>query len=171
MITFIPFISFKNSLLILSHLIALFTGTLACLYLFHNLTFNFANTLWLYVLPVVFIDVFIHICYEKFHSKWKYNRIIISLIISLIILYIFPIQSYVFQIIRDSLMYQSIICLILINVILPSWFYLFQSISNNEQINKIIQPRIINDGNQSLTNGIEIKNAAYDSYQNPTHSI
>jgi hypothetical protein len=169
--TFISFFSLKNSLLIISNILALLTGTLTCLYLFHNLTFNFANALWLYVVPIVFLDTLIHSCYQKFSSKWKYNRIILSLIISLLVLYIFPIQSYVFQVIRNSLIYQSIICLILINFVLPSWFYLFQSINKTEQVNKVIQPRIISDGNQSLTNGTEVKNTIYDSYENSSQKI
>jgi hypothetical protein len=153
-ITLISFISFKKTFLIILHFLSLSTGTLTCLYLFNNLTFNFANILWLYIIPIIYLDTFIHILYKKSNDKWKYNRIIISLIISLSILYLFPIQSYVFQIIRNSLIYQSIICLILINLILPSWFYLFKKINKNDQITKPTISSI--EGNQSLTNGLEI---------------
>jgi hypothetical protein len=158
--TFIPFISIKISLLITFHFLALLTGTLTCLYLFHNLTFNFADALWLYVVPIVFLDTLIHTSYNITNSKWKYNRVILSLMISLMILYIFPIQSYVFQIMRDSLIYQSIICLVLINLVLPSWFYLFQSIRKHDRMNKPIPANI--DANQTLTNGIEVKNSIYE---------
>ncbi|CAF3683305.1 unnamed protein product [Adineta steineri] len=162
--TLIPFISLKNSLLIISHLLALLTGTLTCLYLFHNLTVNFANGLWLYIISIVFLDTLIHTCYNRLSSKWNYNRIIFSLMISLLVLYCYPIQSYVFRIIRNSLMYQSIICLILINFILPSCCYLFRSINkNDEQINKVQIPIVtIIDGSQILTNGTEIKTSTYE---------
>ena len=100
--TLISFLSFRKSLLILSSLLFLITGTFTCLYLFHDLTFNFANTLWLYIIPIVFLDVIIHFSYNQNTDKWKYNRIIISLILSLMVLYLIPIQSYVFQIIRNS---------------------------------------------------------------------
>jgi len=152
--TLILFISLKQTFLIVLHFLCLLTSTLTCLYLFNNLTFNFVNILWLYVMPIIYLDIFIHILYKKSNDKWKYNRIIISLIISLNILYLFPIQSYIFQIIRNSLIYQSIICLILINLILPSWFYLFKKINKNDQIIKPIISSI--EGNQSLTNGLEI---------------
>ncbi len=172
--TFIgTFIPLKKSLLTIAHLLALLAGTLTCLYLFHDLTFNFANALWLYVVSILFLDTLIHTCYNKSNSKWKYNRIILSLMISLLVLYLFPIQSYVFQIIRNSLIYQSMICLILINFILPSCYYLFQSTMNtNHPINIVRQPMITTiDGNQSLTNGIEIKNTGYETNTNIKSSI
>jgi len=153
-ITLISFISLKNSLLVIFHFGILLTSTLTCLYLFHNLTFNLTNALWLYIVPIIYLDTFIHISYNKNTEKWKYNRIILSLIFSLCILYFFHIQSYVFQIIHKSLIYQSIICLILINLIIPSWNYLFQLRNKNE---KIIKPTItFIEGNQPLTNGFEI---------------
>ncbi|CAF4300769.1 unnamed protein product, partial [Adineta steineri] len=60
LITFVIFLSFGKALLIFTNLLALLTGSLACLYLFHNLTFNFANSLWLFVIPVIFLDTLIH---------------------------------------------------------------------------------------------------------------
>jgi hypothetical protein len=156
--TLIMFISFGKCLLILFHLLTLLTGTLTCLHFFHDLTFNFANALWLYVIPIIYLDTLIHQLFHKKTDKWKYNRIIISLILSLLILYFYPIQSYVFQIIRNSLIYQSMICLILINIILPSWNYLFRSIKFNEEIiTNGMKPAISSiEGNISLTNGLEI---------------
>jgi hypothetical protein len=155
--TLIIFLSLVNCLLIFLHLLTLLTGTLTCLYLFHNLSFNFANTLWLYIIPIIYLDSLIHQVFHKNTSKWKYNRIIFSLILSLVILYFYPIQSYVFQIIRYSLIYQSIICLILINFILPSWNYLFRLIKPHEEIMNTMKSTIANiEGNQSLTNGFEI---------------
>ncbi|CAF3412727.1 unnamed protein product [Rotaria sp. Silwood1] len=168
--TFILFISFKNSFLIISHLLALLASTLTCLYLFHSLTFNFLNALWLYIVPILFIDTLIHICYNRQSSKWKYNRVIISLIISALILYLFPIQTYIFKIIRSSIIYQSIICFVMINVILPSWFYLFQSNNNNtnnDQIDTVMNPTMtIIVGNQSLPNGIAMNHSVDESNRN-----
>ncbi|CAF3779960.1 unnamed protein product [Rotaria sordida] len=180
--TFILFISLKNSLLIISHLLALLAGSLTCLYLFHNLTFNFVNASWLYVVPILFIDTLIHVCYNQQNSKWKYNRVIISLIISTLILYLFPIQTYIFKIIISSIIYQSIICFILINLILPSWFYLFQSNNdnnnnkdnniNNDQIDTVTNPAMtIIVGSQSLPNGVEMNNPVNESNGNINHPI
>ncbi|CAF2429894.1 unnamed protein product [Rotaria sp. Silwood2] len=173
--TFILFISLKNSLLIISHLLALLASTLTCLYLFHRLTFNFLNASWLYIAPTLFIDTLIHICYNRPNSKWKYNRVIISLIISALVLYLIPIQTYIFKIIRSSIIYQSTICFVMINLILPSWFYLFQSINNNnnnDQIDTVMSPTMtITVGNQSLPNGIEVNNPVDESSKNTNDPI
>lgn len=149
LILFVFYLSLLKCLIISFHYLTLLTSTLTCLYLFHNLTFNFANILWLYIIPIIYIDIFIH----QSNSKWIYNRVILSLIISLLIFYFFPIQSYVFQIIHYSLLYQSIICLILINFLVPSWFYLFEKKENKSTNENIEKPA---EGNQALTNGLEV---------------
>jgi predicted Na+-dependent transporter len=143
------------------------TGSLACLYLFHNLSFNFANALWLYIVPVIFLDAIIHVSFNIIESKWKYNRIILSLIMSLIIFSFFPIESYIFLIIRNSLIYQSIICLILINWILPSWNYIIITYFKK---NKKEKPAIV-ETNQSSTTGTEIQNLVYEPNGNTNGSI
>jgi len=126
-ITLLICFSFEKTLLIFLHLLILLSGNLACLYLFHNLTFNFANALWLFIVPAIFLDTLIHASFNIKKSKWKYNRVILSLIMSSIVLLLFPIETYVFHIIRNSLFYQSIICLVLINLILPSWHYIIKT--------------------------------------------
>ncbi|CAF3120954.1 unnamed protein product, partial [Rotaria sp. Silwood2] len=117
----------------------------------------------------------IHICYNRPNSKWKYNRVIISLIISALVLYLIPIQTYIFKIIRSSIIYQSTICFVMINLILPSWFYLFQSINNNnnnDQIDTVMSPTMtITVGNQSLPNGIEVNNPVDESSKNTNDPI
>ena len=156
-IPLMTWISLRNSLLIFVHLFTILTGTLTCLYFFHDLTFNFANALWLYVIPIVFLDTLIHQTFHQTNAKWNYNRILISLIMSSVVLFLYPIQSYVFRMIRNSLIYQSLICLIVINVILPSWNYLFRSMKSREKISQVIKPTIASiEGNQLLTNGLEI---------------
>lgn len=153
----LAFISIRNSLLIVLHLLGLLTGTFTCLYLFDHLTFNFANALWLYIIPVPFLDILIHQAFRNNLKKWNYNRMIISLMMSLTILFVFPIQSYVFRIIRNSLIYQSILCLLLINVIVPSWNYFFQARKAKEQIDQVMKPTISSiEVNQALTNTLEI---------------
>lgn len=155
--TTISFLSFRRSLFIILSLLMSITGTLACLYLFHQLTWNFANAFWFYIAFIVYVDIFIHLSYNDLNSKWKYNRSIIALILSLMILYIFPIESYVFRIIRHSLIYQSLICLILINLIYPVLYYLFERKNSNEEINIVMKPVVSNiEGHQALTNGLEI---------------
>ena len=153
----VTFISIRNTLLIVLHFLALFIGTFTYLYLFDHLTLNFANALWLYVSPIVFLDVLIYQSFENDSNKWNSNRMILSLILSLVFLFICPIQSYVFRIIRNSLLYQSILCLLMINVVIPSWNYFFQSRKNQEQIDQVIKPTISSiEVNQSLTNTLEI---------------
>jgi hypothetical protein len=167
-ITLIIFTSLKKSLLIFSHLLALLCGNLACLYLFHNLTFNFANSLWLYVTPVIFLDTLIHASFNIKKSKWKYNRVILSLIISLIIFSFFSIETYIYHIIHLSLIYQSIICFILINFILPSWYYVIEKILNRNKGDKV--PTTTIDTNQPLTVGTEIQNLVYEPNGNTNGS-
>lgn len=157
-ILLLTFISIRNSLLIVLHLLGLLTGTFTCLYFFDHLTFNFLNALWLYIVPVSFLDILIHQAFRNHLNKWNYNRMIISLMMSLTILFVFPIQSYIFRIIRNSLIYQSILCLLMINVIVPSWkYFFFQSTKPKEQIDQVMKPTISSiDVNQALTNPSEI---------------
>ncbi|CAF5173821.1 unnamed protein product, partial [Rotaria magnacalcarata] len=183
--TFIAFISLKNSLFIVAHFLALSAGTLACLYLFQNLTYNFVVGPWLYLVPILYVDTLIHVCYSRTDSKWKYNRVILSLLIAVFVLYLFPIQTYAFQIICSSIIYQSIICFVLINLILPSWFYLFQSNNNNDnnndnnddnnsedQIDTVVSPTMtIVVPNNSLKGGMEINNHTDESNINTNDPI
>ena len=163
-LTIFPFLWLKISLSIIFHLLLLLTCTLTCLYHFHHFTINFGNAIWLFILPIVFLETIIHSCYFSPRSQWKYNRVILSLIISLMILYIYPIESYVFLTIRNSLMYQSLICLILINFTVPSCHYFLLESRNTETVTTPIQvTTIIPDGSQSLTNGIEVQNVIYES--------
>ena len=120
-VTLLVFFSLVKSLLVFIHLLIVLGGSLTCLYLFHRLTFNFANALWLYIVPVIFVETLLHASFNLSKSKWKYNRVILSLIISLIIFSFFPIETYMFLLIRNSLIYQAILCLIAINLLLPSW--------------------------------------------------
>jgi len=166
-ITLLFFFSFEKTLLIFLHFLMVLTGSLACLYLFHNLSFNFANALWLYIVPVIFLDTIIHVSFNIIESKWKYNRVILSLIMSLIILSFFPIETYLFLIIRNSLIYQSVICLILINWILPSWNYIIITYFKK---NKKEKPAI-GETNQSSTTGTEIQNLVYEPNGNTNGSI
>jgi len=169
-ITLLFFISFEKALLIFLNLLTLQSGSLACLYLFDNLSFNFANALWLFVLPIIFLDTFIHVCFNITKSKWKYNRVILSLIISLIIFSFFSIETYIFHIIRNSLIYQSIICFVLINLILPSWYYIIETYLKKNKKEKIPPPTII-DTDQSLTVGTEIQNLVYEPNGNANGSV
>ena len=172
-LTLVPWFSFSNTLLTVSYILALLTSSLTCLYVFHKLSFNFGNALWFYVVSIIYLETLIHACYKRSNSKWKYNRIILSLLISLVVLHFIPIQAYVFQIIRNSLIYHSIVCLILINLILPSYDYLIQSMhQHDEQIHKVRQPMVtIIDVNQSLTNGVEIKADVYETKTSFNSSI
>lgn len=127
-LTFFSFISLKISLSLSFHLLFLFTSTLAVLSQIHRLTLNFANAIWLLILPIVFIECFIHSTFSNRKSKWKYNRVFLSLLVPFVGLYVYPLQSYVFIIVRNSLIYQSVIGLILINLTIPSChFFLFKS--------------------------------------------
>lgn len=158
-LTFISFVWLRVSLSIVFHSLFLLTSTLAVLYQFHRFTFNFANAMWLLILPVLFIETLVHTAFFHRQSRWKYNRVFLSLIISLIILYVYPIQSYVFLTIRNSLMYQSVICLILINFLLPSSHY-FLLKSRNAEIaaaKPIQMTTAIPEGQQALTTGIEVQ--------------
>lgn len=154
--TFMSFVWLKMSLSVVFHLLLLFTSTLAILYQFHRLSFNFVNAIWLMILPMIFTETLIHSAFFHRNSQWKYNRVFLSLIISFIVLYICPIESYVFLTIRNSLMYQSMICLILINFIIPSFHYFLFELSNVETVAKTIQmtTTIIPESEQSLTNEI-----------------
>lgn len=159
--TLLIFLSFEKTLLIFFHWLILLSGSLACLYLFDNLSFNFANALWLYAAPIIHLDTIIHVCFNISKSKWKYNRVILALIISLIVLSFFPIETYIFLIIRNSLIYQSIICLILINLILPSWYYIIELYLKKNKKEKIPTTTTINDTTQPLTVGTEIQNLVH----------
>lgn len=121
LLTGLIFFSLIKSLQLVLHLLILLTGCLTCLYLFNQLSFNFANALWLYIMPIIYLDTFIHTTFNRRQSKWQYNRVILSLIISLIILSFFPIETYIYIFIRNSLLYQSVITLGLINIFLPAW--------------------------------------------------
>jgi hypothetical protein len=167
LIILLIFFSFEKAFLLFSHLLALLCGSLACLYLFHNLSFNFANALWLYIVPIIFLDTLVHASFNVTKSKWKYNRVIFALIIALIILFFFPVESYVFIIIRNSIFYQSIICLILINLILPSWCYIIETMLKKNKMEKI--PSTVIDTNPSLNADTEIENLVYERNGN-THS-
>ena len=167
-IILIMFFSFKNAFLIFSQLLALLSGSLACLYIFHDASFNFATAPWLYIIPVIFLDALIHTSFNIRKSKWKYNRVIFSLISSLTILSFFSIESYVFLMIRNSIFYQSIICLLLINLILPSWHYIIETLLKRNKKKRIPTASII-DINQSLTVDREVENLVSQPNGN-THS-
>ncbi|CAF3212379.1 unnamed protein product [Rotaria sp. Silwood2] len=171
LIIFLMFISFEKALLIFLHLLILLSGSLTCLYLFHNFSFNFANALWLYLTPIIFLDTIIHTTFNVKKSKWKYNRIIFSLIISLIIFSFFPIETYIYHIIGYSLIYQLIICFILINIILPSWFYIIKTVLKKKTKITKIPSTIIIDTNQSLIVAPEIQNLVYEPNGNMNGSI
>jgi hypothetical protein len=167
-LTCLPFVWFQVSLSIVFFFVLVFACTLACLYQFHDLTFNFANSLWLFVLPIICLDTLIHASYTNTYTKWTYNRIVLSLIMSLVILYVNPIQSYVFLIIRNSLMYQSLICLVLVNLLLPACHYLLLKGKQQQQQQQVKTTPIhlttsLPDNNQSLTDAIEIINVNYES--------
>jgi len=157
LITIFIFFSLKKTFLIVLHILILYSGNLTCLYLFHNLSFNFGNALWLFVLPIIFLDTLIHASLNIKKSKWKYNRVILSLIIALIIFSFFPIQTYIFHIIRNSLFYESMICFLIINVFLPSWHYIIRICSKKKRKEKKTCATISN-GNQ--TTYTEIPNLA-----------
>ncbi|UJR08210.1 hypothetical protein I4U23_012483 [Adineta vaga] len=177
-IILIIFTSFTKALLIFLHVIALQTGNLTCLYLFHNLTFNFADALWLYVIPIIFLDTLIHGSFNIFESKWKYNRVLLSLIISLSIFSLFSIETYIFHIIRLSLIYETIICFLLMNFILPSWYYFIERMFKKSKDKTKIPAATttttaaaIIDSNQPLTSGTEIQNLVYEPNGNMIGSI
>ena len=152
------FFRLKITLSIIFYFLMISMGTLASLYQFQNLTFNFANALWLPMVPIVFIETLIHSSFFSYRSRWQYNRIIISLIMSLSIIYFYPIQTYIFLIIRNSLMYQSLFTLLVINVFIPACHSLILTRTSSEtnQSNNNIQPTTSsNDCNQSLTNQLE----------------
>jgi hypothetical protein len=160
LITLVIFASFRKALLLFSHLLVLQSGTLACLYWFHHLTFNFANALWLFFVPIIFLDTLIHASFNMSKSKWTYNRVLLSLIVSLTIFSLFSIETYIFHIIRLSLLYQSIICFILINFILPSWRYLIKKMFKKNQREKMATATTTAtiESSQPLTGGTEIPN-------------
>ncbi|CAF0971101.1 unnamed protein product [Adineta steineri] len=171
LITFVIFLSFGKALLIFTNLLALLTGSLACLYLFHNLTFNFANSLWLFVIPVIFLDTLIHASFNITKSKWKYNRVILSLLISLCIFSLFSIETYIYHVIRQSLIYQSIICFILINFILPSWYYIIETVLKKNKNDRQPVPTENPDVIQPVVAGTEIQNLVYEPNGNMNNSV
>lgn len=161
-ISFIMFTSLRKALLIFLHLTGILSGSLACLHVFHNLSFNFANAPWFYTIPIVYLDTIIHATFNIKRSKWKYNRIIFSLIIALIIFSFFPIETYIFHLICYSLIYQSVICFISINITLPSWLYFMRKIfKKNKQTKRT--PTVIAEKNQSSAAVTEIQNLVYES--------
>ena len=130
------YFSMKKVLLVFAHLLSILSATFAGLYLFHGLTINMANSLWFYFMPTIYIDAILHSTFDVRKSKWIYNRVIFSLIFSLILFSFLPIESYLYEIIYSSLLYQSVLCLIAINLSIPSWFYILDSIKtkkNNEE--------------------------------------
>lgn len=145
-------IELKRTVTIVYSTLLISISTLACLYQFHNLTFNFANALWLSSLPLIYIETLLHCSYSDSKSQWQYNRILISLIIALIVLYIYPIETYIFVIIRNSLMYQSSISLLVVNLLLPMCHSFMtkkgSSIDNVDDIKSTIPST---DGNKLLT--------------------
>ncbi|CAF0973436.1 unnamed protein product [Adineta ricciae] len=164
-IIFIIFTSFEKGLLLFSHMLALQAGSLTCLYLFHDLTFNFANALWLFIIPIIFCDTLIHASFNITKSKWKYNRVLLSLIISLSIFSLFSIETYIFHIIRLSLLYQTIICFVLINFILPSWHYLIERMfkkAKEEKLTTATATAAVLESSQPLTASTEIQNLVYE---------
>ena len=171
------FISLRMALLISLHILLLLTGTFACLYVFHNLSFNFANALWFHLIPIIFLDPIIHASFNIKQFKCKYNRIIFSFIIPLIIFFCLPIETYIYRIICYSLIYQSILCLILINLILPSWFYVIEIILNkenkknkeNKENKENITSTIMPDRTQ--TAGAEMQNLVCELDRNTKSSI
>ncbi|CAF1964308.1 unnamed protein product [Rotaria magnacalcarata] len=167
---FLIFASLKRALLIILHLLVLLSGSLACLYLFHNLSFNFANAPWLYIIPIVYLDTIIHATFNMKKTKWKYNRIMFSLIIALIIFSFFPIETYIFHIICYSLLYQSLICVISINILLPSWFYIIKRILKQNKKTKKLS-KILIDTNQSSAITTEIQNLVNEPNGNMNNNI
>jgi hypothetical protein len=89
---------------------------------------------------------------------------------SLIILSFFPIETYIFLIIRNSLIYQSVICLILINLILPLWNDIVQTYFKKNKKEKIPLATIA-DTNQSSNTGTEIQNLVHEPNGNTNGSI
>ncbi|CAF3528012.1 unnamed protein product [Rotaria sp. Silwood1] len=171
LIAFLMFMSFEKALLIFLHLLILLSGSLTCLYLFHNFSFDFASAPWLYLNPSIFLDTIIHATFNIRKSKWKYNRILFSLIISLAIFSFFPIETYIYHIICYSLIYQSIICFTLINIILPSWFYFIETTLKRKNKKSKIPSAIIIDTNQSSTIVTEMQNLVHEPNGNMNGSI
>lgn len=170
LLTWLIFFSLIKAFLIVLHLLILLSGCLTCLYLFHQLSFNFANALWLYIMPIIFLDTLIHTSFNPRQSKWKYNRVILSLIISLIILSFFPIETYIFIFIRNSLLYQTVIVLVLINILLPSWNYILRQCLKKKKKKK--KRVAMNETNQSgHVVGMESENLVHEPNGNAHNSI
>ena len=170
LLTLVFFISLRKALLIFTHLLATLSGSLACLYVFHDLTFNFADILWFYLVPVVYLDTLIHSCYTTGQSKWKYNRVILSLILSLLIFAALPTQTYLYHIIWQSLLYQSLLAILIINVILPSWSFILDSIRKKRAHEKIPLPTV-NDAHPPLSLTADSQNLVQETNGNASRSI
>lgn len=141
--------SVRNSLFISLHYLTLLASSLACLYYFHQFTINFANALWFYFLPVIYLDGYLHSVSST--SKWVRNRVLLALILSLIVFHFLPIETYLYHIIHQSLLYQSVITFFLWNISLPSWMSIFKK-SNDEtkkKTKKMDGPNLVCEPNGS----------------------
>ncbi|CAF0972507.1 unnamed protein product [Didymodactylos carnosus] len=123
------------TLIITFHYVCLLSTLFTCLYLFHSLTINFANVFILFIVPGIFVDCFIHYGYrylrktngENIKSRqclFGYDRIFLSLFISLFVLIFFQIQSYTFIVLRNILFYYVVLTFIHLNIFLPLWLHL-----------------------------------------------
>lgn len=131
----------KKTIFVFFSLISLFTVPIAILQTFQNLTINFASSLWFYLLPMIYLDGLLHFVLNRHQSRWLYNRVALSLLLSLSSYFLLSLETYVYEVIFFSLFYQSILFILLVNVILPSFFRLF-SLTNskkkrNEQLLRI----------------------------------
>ena len=157
LVTLPVFLSVKKAFLLFAHFLALLSSSFTCLYLFHDFTLNFANVLWFYFIPVIYLDLFIHATWNVRRSKWLYNRVLLSLLVALVLFSFFPVQSYLYAILTQSLLYQTGISLLLINVCLPSWFHVFGSMRSRSN-NGRLPLSTGNETNQPLTVTGEIPN-------------
>lgn len=160
LIPFAIFASLRRAVLIVSQVLTLQAGSLACLYWLHDLTFNFANVLWLYIVPVIFLDTLIHASWSVTQSKWIYNRVLLALIVSLSISSLFSIETYIFHMIRLSLLYQAGICFVLVNIVLPAWCCLIEKTSTKNRRHEDMTAAQNVESGQPLTGDTEVANLA-----------
>ncbi|CAF1268695.1 unnamed protein product [Didymodactylos carnosus] len=162
--TLILFLSIRLTLTITFHYICLLSTLFTCLYLFHSLTINFANTFLLFIIPGIFIDCFIHYAYtyqrkingeniKTYQCLFGYDRIFLSLLLSLIALIFFQIQSYTFIVLRNTLFYYILLAFLHLNIFFPLWLNLCKSSTNKgvstttTQTNQIPITSIDSNGN------------------------
>lgn len=152
-VSLLVFLSLTKAFLFFAHILSLLASSFACLYVLHDFTLNFANALWFYFIPVIYLDIFLHATSNIRRSKWIYNRVLLSLLVALILFTFFPVQTYLYEILSQSLLYQTSISLLLINVCLPSWFYIVGSMRNksNDTNGQLTALSTVNEINQPLT--------------------